>query len=550
MSNYSYDVPMDSNYILVHGDERAYIYNAHGHICIKGKNSYTLCKWILQEIDNQTTISNLITKAPPHLRMTIEQLLKQFIKNNFIYPFQKNLKTSSWFLEQLSNYFSYESETKQPLSGLSKINLAYAVKGTVFDMIPEELSRWPLGHCRPNLNKSYDDLCKLLNEFSENYCLLVVNAQFLYLAIDYGEILISINHLEVDCDLVKHLTKFFQENQRISADNPVESETNAVQILTYDLLTSLFIRIFETSSEEDKCIKILKKRTLELNARRYYLSMRLTPQKILNVAEILNKNVIRTDIPIVENNVDLISELEEINQQIIAVHDPFTGPIIGLDEGIYQQLPLSVSECQLLNTAKLQCAGISARECRNQVVLYALETFSELSGNFGIGWSVYEAMFRAVRRLLHNGLMPLSQCIFKKYELCNTRFSSDSILGYLREIIQKEVSVHELSITFTKLSKCIYICQIKWQDKVIIEPGLSIKQALITGLCNIVQILKQSENNGHFHIALSWDSLTHKRIEKFLHYGFSYYHVFYSGDLFSNKKINKPVLIQLMKIND
>lgn len=547
-----YHSPLNTNYTLVNADEKVYIYNSYGHISIRGKTSYALCQWILQEIDHKTSISNLVAKTPSHLQPAVEQLLKQFIENNFIYSTANIRPTPSFFFEQLlKNYCCYKPDVEEPYHKLSQIDVTYVVNGNAFCMIAEELALWPLKNCIATLNERHIALCHFLMSISENYCLIIVNSQSLYITIEYNHCLVSIHNLRhMDSNL---LIQYLEQSlQKIKMDSTIQvPQTNVFQILAYDLLANLFNHMLEPPTQENKNIKILNKQTLEFKLHRDFLLMDSTLQKISSTPAFLNKNVIRWDIPIVENNLALIAELEEINQQILELIDSFTGPITWLDEGSHQQLPLSISECQIFHTIKpIRCVGISARECRNQVVLYALETLVQPSGNYGIGWCSYEAMFRAVRHMVHHGLTSVAHCKFKKYQLFNTQIAVNASIGYLKHRLQKEINPHELSVSFTKLDTCIYICRIKYQGSIILEPGLSVKQALITALCHVMIVLQHPLNNEAIHAALSWETITPQHIEKFVQYGLRHYQVFYSNRLFFTERINKPILIQLINKND
>jgi hypothetical protein len=107
----------------------------------------------------------------------------------------------------------------------------------------------------------------------------------------------------------------------------------------------------------------------------------------------------------------LIGEWQNaISDHIIGLVDTDLGPLIAVGEGDLVQSPLSGSRCVARAASSIPhrpatlsviCRGLSARETRNQVVLFAVERLArEVVGESGIeigaGWSPEEAQYRAL----------------------------------------------------------------------------------------------------------------------------------------------------------
>jgi hypothetical protein len=123
---------------------------------------------------------------------------------------------------------------------------------------------------------------------------------------------------------------------------------------------------------------------------------------------------VRPDVPASQDPAELVAISDRIVATTGTWTDQVTGPLLALGEGGLDQLPLSASSCLVADpagtaahpvTRRFVCHGLSPREARNQVVLYALEWLgtrvAELTGVLppghvlGAGWSRAEALYRA-----------------------------------------------------------------------------------------------------------------------------------------------------------
>ncbi|WP_225725231.1 MULTISPECIES: hypothetical protein [unclassified Nocardia] len=140
--------------------------------------------------------------------------------------------------------------------------------------------------------------------------------------------------------------------------------------------------------------------------------IRMTAARPVDVAALRGEPV-RLDIPAADDPVELIGVSDRIVEVTTRWTDSITGPLYSVGEADAGQLPLSSSSCTVADpdstaahpsTKEIHCQAISAREARNQAVLYALEwqasRIAELTDHpargwvFGAGWSAAEAWYR------------------------------------------------------------------------------------------------------------------------------------------------------------
>jgi hypothetical protein len=114
---------------------------------------------------------------------------------------------------------------------------------------------------------------------------------------------------------------------------------------------------------------------------------------------------VRPDVPASYDAPELVAANDRIVAAGSAWQDQVTGPLLTLGEDDLDQLPLSGSSCVVAaphSTAdtpvvrRFVCRALSAREARNQVVLFALEWLAPgRPGSVGAGWTLGEAWYRA-----------------------------------------------------------------------------------------------------------------------------------------------------------
>lgn len=129
----------------------------------------------------------------------------------------------------------------------------------------------------------------------------------------------------------------------------------------------------------------------------------------------MRQGIPRPDLPSSEDSEMVIEAQNRIAATIAGWTDPIAGPLLFAGEGALTQLPLSTSCCVIRDIASrpealasftVNCKALSAREARNQSVLFAIERVASdllvaikvgLPGTLpvGAGWSPDEAVWRA-----------------------------------------------------------------------------------------------------------------------------------------------------------
>lgn len=119
---------------------------------------------------------------------------------------------------------------------------------------------------------------------------------------------------------------------------------------------------------------------------------------------------VRPDVPSPADRDEVVAAQDEIVETVESWTDDLTGPFVDVGEADLPQIPLSASRCRwgaitATGTRDVECRAVSAREARNQAVLFALESMAAASAKelgddasqeaLASGWSESEAVYRA-----------------------------------------------------------------------------------------------------------------------------------------------------------
>ncbi|HHO53649.1 MAG TPA: hypothetical protein ENK18_22955 [Deltaproteobacteria bacterium] len=172
---------------------------------------------------------------------------------------------------------------------------------------------------------------------------------------------------------------------------------------------------------------------------------------------------VRPDISRPDDGDVMVALQDRVVEVVTGWTDPIAGPLYAVGEEDLDQLPLAASRCRIRAGAGdrprkviVDCYGYSARETRNQVVLFAIEHLVEglvqgsaervkLQG-VGAGWSFGEAIYRALARAaIRSGKRPGG--VTDRGPLTLTKVPAR--LGFLHDAL---VGSGELTVARTELS--------------------------------------------------------------------------------------------------
>ncbi len=551
-----YDKILKKNYILVHEtNNKTYLLNCFGSIIINGLDGFNICRWLTLLLDTGITITDLQEKSPDNLRDFLINLVYSLIKNKLIYFENTDTKVfKSHFEKKLLEYLNcYHIDPDTELKKFFSIKPICYGYGELYHSIKKELSIWQsIRYQFPSRNQrpcSTNDL----SEITDNYCVIESDVNSYYL-IDINNKILFFDMNSYDSSISKIINNL---------NLPSLKHQTGIKIpIPPQSICQMFIAgfFYQFTGLKQSLLKTFCKDTLQVQSHRMPLFFDKIIPTLLNEHDYLDTNFhVRKDIPILGGNESLISEMESINQTISYFIDEMTGPIVHLSESDDNQLPLSVSECSVIkNSHKLKCYGLSARECRNQVVLYALENYInnnyEASTNnhmkYTAGWSKYECIFRSVRERVKICFPHTDKIKSKIIDIYQLKFNSKSTIWYLLSKLKKYYHSHSKPVTFYKISSAYYICEIKLDNGPIIrEIGLSIKQSLINTLNQalIQHIFNDQTQTVDLYLALSWADTTLSRMKNFCQFINENYRIYEAdfSDVFPQQNVDNFHLISL-----
>lgn len=477
---------------IIGTDEKILFYNHHGSISINGKGSYILSKWLIDNIKNFKNFKAGFETFSLSFKEKIVDLLIRLLEakliifdnqgHNFI-----NIVTSSYFKKKLVEYlFCYHKNPFEQYTLFINSKLLCIGQGNVFNTIANELSLWGFSQFEKRLVKNIsfigteiDHQLSFLSDLESQFCLIIANQKKYFITIDFGAFIVNILNVNNLNDILL-MFKLFKISRK---DSSIENHCYD-DMMSYHLINGFFCSIVEIDNKNISNLIMMDKKSFHVQS----IKEPIVDINGLNYSA-LNFNLFRTDfirmdIPILTHQNKLIRHLELINNQITRLVDEVTGPILILKEQENNQLPFSFYECSFLHKRKnifckrkINCIGISARECRNQVVLYALENyfFSLIKMGvpisiYGCGWNLYEAIFRALRSLIKNNINRPSILNSRKIDLCLSKCSSETILGYLWLNIRKYYT-DKLNIIIHKANTAFYLCEISIKKKLFLKLG-------------------------------------------------------------------------------
>lgn len=202
---------------------------------------------------------------------------------------------------------------------------------------------------------------------------------------------------------------------------PIDPAPPSASLAAFQLGHSLFCRFAGPEVPQERTFVTVDCRTLETSRhspRRHPGCLRHEapqPAHIELVTGEVDTTPIRPDVPSSGDGEAVVDVQDRIVEHLALWTDPLTGPLLTVGEEELSQLPLSASRCRLQAPGSLppaqessvfECRAVSAREARNQVVLFALEWLAartaelwwnaEPSTHYGVGYSRGEAIFRAI----------------------------------------------------------------------------------------------------------------------------------------------------------
>lgn len=419
-------VNISSDVVLINGKDEAYIRNSSGYFVITGKSSYPLCAWLFHKLGQCTTVNEALQSAPEHLKNHLTLLLKSLFKHRFIrYDSSKRLNTTPEPQNIESDHLRFISQNSpQEKNTLHSFSRGKFVCTGEAGFLPSLIfSLWLYG-ARNFLTANPTCPLNTMDGGKGNIILRVElrdkNIRVILLETDIYLVLIQ----EGDISLLRGSHCRLSQIKR----EPLQNKA-AFAIATHYMAFALF-NLSGTSKLravfKNKAVKISKDDcTIHFHAYAKWPDT-LTFKKPFPTDPEIKHFIRRSDICFATNTKKLLSELERINALILPLVDTLFGPILKLEEDSLEQIPLSQIRCHVIardfspseKSFSIHCFGLSARECRNQVVLCAFETFlssfpirieGTTQANFllkrenqdpfaiGVGWSYYEALYRAVK---------------------------------------------------------------------------------------------------------------------------------------------------------
>lgn len=566
---------LKANFALIKSVDKTYIYNNSGYITVKGKSSYKICKWLYDNIKLSMTTNQIVKNSPLHLKAIIINLLKQLFQNKLIYLFPKELdeiNSSIQYVKLLEHLFCYNNKALKQYNNLIKSQKIYIAKGREFELISNEIKQWCLPYFNEVnisevsssnfLNHKNKKYLNRLTKLSSKFCLILSNQQCKNIFIEIRNYIIGLSG-HVSIGIIENIIRIISSSDDFQPEN--EKINSPSKIFTYFYVSELF---YSLCNIKNNYLWVLNKSNFSIKSHK--LPLYTQSYKVIeNINGTINNSLIRKDIPIIANDNTLINELENINNEIKKLVDQIMGPIIKLSEKNDAQIPLFIYETQFLEKAtnsyrkkRFKCYGLSARECRNQVVLagtenYLKSIYSSLENDntkFAAGWSIYEAIFRAARNLICSNVTNSRKILKKTYKLTSISLYNNPTIRFLIISIKNYTKIDGWTISFFRHDPCIYSCHLQTDRQInIIEIGITIRQALINSLIRVLSNFQKNNNAIDCNIitALSWTDITFNRAKIFLKSISNRYRVLYINfnSMLTLRKINKLVMISLHEKN-
>lgn len=564
---------LKKNFILINEGDSVFLINAYCQLVLKSLGSRMLCCWLSDQLDLKKTIADVLEEAPKHLKSTISALLEKLIENNlvcfdFFLDTSSIVKGKSKFQQKLVEYvFCYHADPANQCEMFFNSEIFCMGAGFIFKELSDELLTWDLKNYSyffienkkyhlnkiNNFHKKLNYICKNYND----YCIISINRKVQCVVIDIGLHLICI----FNTDEIVNLLEFLKIHEVDEKNTP----KNIPNFFRYTVISNLLYRVIGINLKNNRN-KIIFFAKNEPGVREY-------KYPILNAnADAYEKRVdsyfffevqLRKDVPILDKDEKLMQELEDINRKIFLLVDEISGPILKLNESKDNPSSQFLTDCEVVVKSKekylkesLKCYGISSRECRNQLVLWAMECYffydslGEKSSNvsYAAGWSFFEAVFRAVRAHFEKNCNQFEHLNFKLIDIFKIRFKKNSIEEYLISNLKKYNSSKKFLIRCYRVSSNFYVLRSSSPNGgVAIDVSLSIRQGLIDILNKFLAHYTNNEKSRYF-VALSWSGVNPTRVENFLNFCCKNYKIFkIYFKQYEGRDINK---LEVVKISD
>ncbi len=536
------------------------IKNTRGHFIVKGAGSYELCRVLLERLSGEENFTDVLATFGEEKRATIARVVDRLWRHRFVSeaskvdvsPFSTDLDGCRLFLEQYCDDAAYRSETVattrldcfgasarllRVLSALINVgftrfdvNLDATSDAREFINIVQREPPFRATHLQIELVNAPDVATSLKRrpgsvnseclkavigaEGSGNVKLIEYERFFVLLENDYEE---------PERFAYEHIDK---------AERCVSAEVIAVNLLAARLLC----RVAGVPLYSAMPVSTINKKTLVVEHYKEHLPFdRVAVDTLVSIDAATDGGIaLRRDIPAASDQGSELDALEAINNAIPFLVNPVYGPLVDLSEHGARQFPLAVSSCRFfrrtgsaLIEVPLRCSGVSARECRNQTVLFGIEevcsdsvrqsdvldrrNFDTSGAIVGAGWSCFEALFRATRKFLSSevGIATERSVHWSRDSDVKAFESQSNLRSFLLKAYVDATGSHP---TIEYADAGSYVCAryvpANAAEGALIDIGLSREHACLNLLCALVaRATAPGDAPGLNRFAMVWSSI-------------------------------------------
>lgn len=438
------------------------IQNNRGALSLDGRDAYALVKYLFAKLEHGVTMDELCGDAGAARRRVLEAIVRRFEQHGFVKRVGPAEDVPSWARELYGEQLRFiEHHLDEPFARFSQFRarrVACMGAGPLLRATLTALAEYGAGHVTvvTSTDESLEPLLALADAIRQRDPGVVLEVRpegdaappqacDLLLLDDgppHGATRVARPAADELVAAVMRIDERLVVTPALDATAPIclecircsvaraggEHETTipptAASLAANQLVFGLFSRIVGVGVPVRRDIHVVDCRTLSVKAHRvspHPWCERHGHAARLASAPQAHDSFVRPDLPSGLDEPALIEAQDVIATRMGRWSDPVTGPLIHVGEGDLSQRALAASKCVVQDPTEpyvvalhsVVCRGPSAREARNQAVLLALEwqaakllarqrdplDLPAAGYALGVGWSVGEAMYRALHHL-------------------------------------------------------------------------------------------------------------------------------------------------------
>lgn len=573
---------MKSDVHIVQTQKGVYIHNSYGNYFIQGRNVYSLCLWLKEKLNGQYSLKEILQLAPEHLSKALLKIIISFVNNGCTNALtrEKTLMDESVKERNHDKINFLEENHPYPIKTFKELTeRAWRCKSADFmkDSLISSLSLYAIS------SYTLETIDLKSNTFKYPKIVEVASGSFSVSVFDFPQSIIITTLNEA----------------AFSFDSGVEADVLPLTFVCKNVVTHVLSHLLlldtmqETKGEKNSDIIKIHKKNLNVTHHRRNdfddpYSYKFMPYEPNGFS--CGFNLIRQDIPVAINETNELENLERINDTILCLVDSVTGPILEISEQSFDQIPLSILKCHVLGykqstpcKTEIKCKGISARETRNQLVLYAVERFinefidkNQISQSesplkfipkgelltWGVGWSDFEAIYRSIYAFFSKEVKKGNFNGKKRISLIkNVKTENQQLIEYFLKFNKRHATI-DSQLTGVSLGNNLNLVYFS-EDQVRIDLsgmneinyalGITFENAVLNLLQNSIIESDALEMLDNMHSALLWSEVKLTDAEMFVHEfleKYSFYKVSLERNVSMEVKNNLSVFMMREKGNE